>query len=381
MQQYPNIRYLAKKAQKRIPHFAWAFLEGGTERERALHNNQQGFSKIQIVPQFLKGAFEPKLTTELLGISYSAPFGIAPVGLAGLVWPEADSILAKSAALHKIPYAHSTNATESLETIGALTDGMGWFQLYPPKDKAVRKDLLARAHQAGFTTLLLTVDVPIPSRRERQSHAGIGVPPQITPQMLLHSALCPAWALATLRSGIPALKTLTQYSGSSSLKKTSQFVSEILGDPVSWDYLQATREEWPGNLILKGIMHPQEAKQAVSHGVDGLVVSNHGARQFDGNPSTIEMLPEMVRATEKKVPLLLDSGVRNGLDVLKALAMGADFVFLGRAFMYGVAALGGQGGEHTIQILLDEMKNAMKQIGCPSISELSQITLRFDSTL
>lgn len=381
MQKYPNIRYLAKKAQKRIPHFAWEFLEGGTGLEEALQNNLDGFSKIQITPQFLKGYFEPDIETALFGVNYSAPFGIAPLGLAGLIWPQADQILAKAAAKYKIPYSLSTNATASPEAIGPLVEGLGWFQLYPPRDKEVRKDLLCRAHQMGFTTLLLTVDVPIPSRRERQHRAGVSVPPEITPQMLFQSAIRPIWAIETLRTGLPQLKTITQYAGSDSLKKSAQFVAQILGNPLSWDYVKATREEWPGKFVLKGILHPEEAALALAEGVDGLMVSNHGARQFDGNLATIEMLPEIVKSTEGKVPIILDSGVRNGLDVLKALALGADFVLLGRAFLYSVAALGTQGGEHAIEIILDEIKNAMKQMGCSSLSELPNISLRFKNNL
>lgn len=377
MQKFPNITYLAKRAKRRIPHFAWEYLDSGTGFEEALARNMSDFSKIHIVPQFMKGEFQPQIAKELFGVKYGAPFGVAPIGLAGLIWPEVECVLAKTAAKYRIPYSLSTVATQTPETIGGLVDGMGWFQLYPPQDKDIRKDLLKRVHDSGFTTLLVTVDTPVSSRRERQAHAEVAIPPVITPLMIYRSVIRPFWALETWRVGEPRFKTMEKYANTDNLRKVAEFIGNNLGATLSWDYIKETRQEWPGKLVLKGIMHPDDAARSVSEGIDGIVVSNHGARQFDGAPSTIGVLPEIVKAVTGKLILIIDSGVRNGLDVMKALALGADFVLLGRAFMYGVAALGAAGGDHVFQIIEDELKNNMKQIGCPSLDELPQVTLRF----
>ena len=376
MQKFPNIAYLAKRAKHQIPHFAWEYLDSGTGFEDALPRNTDDFSKILILPEFMKGNFEPRLEKELFGIRYSAPFGVAPVGLTGLIWPESECILAKTAAKYRIPYALSTVATQTPETIGRLANGMGWFQLYPPCDPAIRKDLLKRAHDSGFTTLLITVDTPVSSRRERQAHAEVAIPPVITPLMVYRSVIRPAWAFRTWRLGEPRFKTMEKYANTNNLREVAEFISKNLGEVLTWDYIQETRQEWPGRFVLKGILHPKDAVRGVAEGVDGLVVSNHGARQFDAAPSSIAMLPEIVEAVAGKATVILDSGVRSGLDVLKALALGADFVLLGRAFMFGVAALGTKGGDHVFQILEDEMINNMKQIGCASLEDLSNLTVR-----
>lgn len=376
MQKFPNISYLARRAQRRIPHFAWEYLDSGTGFEEAIPRNRDDFSKIMILPEFMKGDFQPRIEKELFGIPYSAPFGVAPVGLTGLIWPESECILAKTAAKYRIPYALSTVATQTPETIGGLANGMGWFQLYPPSDPAIRKDLLKRAHDSGFTTLLVTVDTPVSSRRERQAHAEVAIPPVITPLMVYRSLVRPAWALKTLRLGEPRFKTMEKYANTKNLRKVAEFIGKNLGEVLSWDYIKETRQEWPGKFVLKGILHPQDALRSIAEGVDGIVVSNHGARQFDGTPSTIAMLPEIVEAVAGQATIILDSGVRSGLDVIKALALGADFVMLGRAFMFGVAALGAKGGDHVFQILEDEMINNMKQMGCASLEDLSKLTLR-----
>jgi L-lactate dehydrogenase (cytochrome) len=320
----------------------------------------------------MKGEFEPNIATELFGIEYAAPFGVSPVGLTGLMWPQAERILARTAAKYRIPYGLSTVATESPETIGPIANGMGWFQLYPPRNPTLRQDLLRRAKEAGFTTLLVTVDVPAGSRRERQVKAGVGVPPKITPLMLWRTALRPWWALATLNAGMPRFRGLEQYLSSANMQDMAAFIRAELNGTVDWDYMKAVRDEWDGPVLVKGVMDVAEAEQAVSIGLDGVVVSNHGARQFDGAPASISVLPDIAAAVGQKTTIILDSGVRTGLDIARALALGADFVMLGRAFMFGVAALGERGGDHVFEILNADLKCNMEQLGCATIDELSQ---------
>ncbi|MGK0172532.1 MAG: L-lactate dehydrogenase (cytochrome) [Gammaproteobacteria bacterium] len=372
MRRYPSVAYLEPRAKRRIPHYGWEYLASGTTRDEGVRRNVEAFSKVSLVPQFMKGEFEPNIVTELFGVEYAAPFGVSPVGLTGLMWPQAERILARTAAKYRIPYGLSTVATESPETIGPIANGMGWFQLYPPRNPTLRQDLLRRAKEAGFTTLLVTVDVPAGSRRERQVKAGVGVPPKITPLMLWRTALRPWWALATLNAGMPRFRGLEQYLASANMQDMAAFIRAELNGTVDWDYMKAVRDEWDGPVLVKGVMDVAEAEQAVNIGLDGVVVSNHGARQFDGAPASISVLPDIAAAVGQKTTIIVDSGVRTGLDIARALALGADFVMLGRAFMFGVAALGERGGDHVFEILNADLKCNMEQLGCATIAELSQ---------
>jgi L-lactate dehydrogenase (cytochrome) len=372
MNRYPRIAELRQRARQRIPHFAWEYLDSGTGADQCMQRNEQALAAVTLEPQFMKGAFEPELATTLFDVRYSVPFGVSPVGLTALMWPHAERILARTAARHRLPFTLSTAATESPEVIGPLTEGMGWFQLYPPRDATIRRDLLLRARDTGFTTLLVTADVPVASRRERQIRAGVSVPPRITPIMLWRCLLRPAWSWATLRAGSPRFRGLEKYIDGNDMQDMLSFIGEGLGGTLDWEYLQAVRQEWDGPLVLKGVIDTAAAERAVSIGFDGIMVSNHGGRQFDGAPASITALPRIAAAVGKRTKILFDSGVRSGLDIARALALGADFVLLGRAFMYGVAALGRRGGDHVAQILQADLANNMTQLGCATLQELAQ---------
>jgi L-lactate dehydrogenase (cytochrome) len=372
MQRYPAISDLRARARRRIPHFAWEFLDSGTGDDEAVQRNRDAFSAITLVPRFMQGEFEPEIGTTLFGTRYAAPFGVSPVGMNSLAWPGTDRILAAAAARHRIPYSMSTVANETPERLGALANGMGWFQLYPPRDPAIRADLLARARASGFTTLLVTIDVPVISRRERQIRAGIGRGFSLTPAMLWQCALRPQWSLATLREGRPRVPGLEHYSPSDDLQRFLAFVGEVLNGTFDWDYLDTLRKEWDGSLVLKGVLDSRDAEAAVARGVDGILVSNHGARQFDGAPASIAALPRIVSAVDGRASVLLDSGVRSGLDIARALALGADFVLLGRAFMYGIAALGERGADHTVRLLVEDLKTNMANLGCATLASLKE---------
>jgi len=374
-----SISDLESRARRRIPHYAWEYLDSGTGSEECLDRNRRAFARISLVPRFLRGEFHPNIETALFGTRYAAPLGIAPVGLSSMIWPNAETILAKTAATHRIPYVLSTVANQSPEVVGPIVDGMGWFQLYPPRDEGLRKDLLARARDAGFGTLVVTADVPAVSRRERQVRADLSIPPRITLRMLYWSAIRPRWLLETLMSGQPRFRTLEKYVDASEMQQVTKYIGENLGGTLSWDYLAKTRDEWQGPLVLKGILHPKDAERAIAVGVDGIVVSNHGGRQFDGAPAPLSVLPEIRAAVGTRAAILFDSGIRGALDIARAIALGADFVLLGRAFMFGVAALGRGGGNHTAAILTDELTNVMRQLGCQTIEHLSRVTWRDDA--
>ena len=375
MQQYPCIADLRARARRRIPHVAWEYLDCGTGDEVGLARNLQRLGEVTLVPRFMRGDLDPQVATRLFGQSYKAPFGVAPIGICGLMWPRAESMLASAAARYSIPYCLSTVATQTPETIGAVVNGMGWFQLYPPRQRELRSELLKRARDSGFKTLVVTADVPAPGRRERTIRAGMRVPPRITPSFVWQALCHPRWTANLLRAGLPTLKMMEPYAKSASMRDVVAFVEEHMGCGVSWDYLEQVRAEWDGPLVIKGILHPADAQRALEVGVNGIQVSNHGARQLDAAPASIELLPAVARQVGGKASILFDSGVRCGLDIARALALGADFVMLGRAFVYGVAALGARGADHAVEILLAELKNTMAQLGVSTVEELQSLSI------
>jgi L-lactate dehydrogenase (cytochrome) len=370
LNRYPSIEDLRRRAKGRIPHFAWEYIDSGTGADECMRRNRAALQAVTLVPEFMKGAFEPQLTTRLFDTDYAVPFGVSPVGLTALMWPRAERILARAAARHRFPYTLSTAATEAPETIGPLAEGMGWFQLYPPRRTDIRQDLIARARDSGFTTLLVTADVPVASRRERQVRAGVVVPPKITPRMLYRCMVRPTWSLATLVAGSPRFRGLEKYIDGSDMRDMLSFIGQELGGSLDWAYLEAVRQEWDGPLVLKGILTTAEAERAAAIGFDGIMVSNHGGRQFDGAPAAIDVLPAIAEAVGQRTKILFDSGVRGGLDIARALALGADFVLMGRAFMYGVAALGRRGGDHVAELLKADLINNMTQLGCATLDQL-----------
>ena len=360
---YPAIADLERKARRRVPFLSWEYLQSGTGDEDAVDRNREAFKEIVMAPRIMKGALKPDLSLSLMGRDYGLPFGIAPVGLTGLMWPRIEFFLAATAKEYGIPYCLSTVATETPESIGPVVGEQGWFQLYPPISKEVRSDLLARARSSGFHTLVVTADVPIPSRRERTKRAGLRMPPKTTFKMVLDTLAHPRWAWGTIRNGTPRLRTVEKYTEEKSRNAVTAYVQKNLGGNLDWQYLKELREDWDGPLVLKGVMHVDDALEAVKVGVDGIVVSNHGGRQFDATPASLAILPEIVAAVKGQCAIMFDSGIRSGLDIIKALHLGADFVFLGRAFIYGVLALGATGSNHVCDILIDELKNNMMQLG------------------
>jgi len=370
MDRYPAISDLEARAKKRVPHFAWEYLASGTGADQAVERNNEALRAITLTPQLLKGKFDPEISTTLFGIKYAAPIGIAPIGLTGLIWPGADAALAAAAADRRIPYCMSTVSTTSPEDAGPASKGMGWFQLYPPREKEMRTDLIERAQKAGFTTLVVTADVPARSRRERQVKARIRVPPVIGPKLIAQAAIHPAWSLGVLRNGLPRFRALEKYIDKATMRNIAGFVGASLGGTLSYDYLAEVRSEWRGPIVVKGILNADDAERCLDHGADAIQVSNHGGRQLDGAVAAIDALPAILDRVGSRVPVLFDSGIRSGLDVARALAVGADFVFCGRAFLFGVAALGAPGAGHASDVLVDGLTNVMAQTGCRQLADL-----------
>ncbi len=366
---YPAISDLKAKARKRIPHFVWEYLDSATGLEATLHRNQAKMRDVLFKTSILHGEFTPDLTTQFLGRDYPLPFGIAPVGMSGLIWPGAEKSLAKAAVSLGIPYTISTVSTQLPEDMAPYIGDQGWFQLYPPRDPEIRADILTRAKAAGFHTLVMTVDVPVASRRERQTRGGLQQPPRLTPRLAMQAAVCPVWLNGIRQTGMPRMKLMDGYATDmkGSLPST-EHIGYLLRTSPDWSYVERLRNEWDGALIIKGVTNPEDAEALEKEGVDALWVTNHAGRQFDGSISTIEALPGVRGAT--KLPLIFDSGIEGGLDIMRALALGADFVMLGRAWHYALGAVGEKGPAHLADMLRRDMEANMGQIGTKTLADL-----------
>ncbi|MDQ7069154.1 MAG: alpha-hydroxy acid oxidase [Rhodobacterales bacterium] len=369
---YPAISDLKHRAKRRIPHFVWEYLDSATGDHKTQQRNRAMLDKLLFEPSVLHGEFEPELRTSLFGVDHALPFGVAPVGMSGLIWPDAERKLARAATVAKIPYCLSTVATQTPEYIGPDVGGNGWFQLYPPRDVDIRHDMLKRARDNGFSTLVLTVDVPVASRRERQTRSGLTNPPRLTPRLLAQVARCPVWAAGIAKTGMPRMRTLDKYTADladqGALSSTAH-VGYLLRTAPDWEYLQWLRDAWHGTLVVKGVMRAADAEKMQSCGVDGIWVSNHAGRQFDGALSSIEALPSIRASTT--LPIIFDSGIEGGLDILRARALGADFVMLARAFHYALGALGDAGPAHLVDMLRLDMIANMGQLGARSLDNLA----------
>jgi L-lactate dehydrogenase (cytochrome) len=360
---YPALSDLTAACKRRVPWFVWEYLDSATGSESVKSRNRAALEKVFFRPAILRGPVTPDLSTRFLSTDYALPVGVAPVGMSGLIWPGAEAALAGMAQAKRIPYTLSTVATQLPETIGPIAGDMGWFQLYPPKDPTIRVDILTRAKRAGFRVLVLTVDLPGPSRRERQLRAQLAIPPKLTLSMLWQVAQRPAWALGTLRMGTPRLRLMEEYLKLDGNAPSTAHPGYLLRAAPDWEYLRDVRELWDGPLVIKGVMDADDAPRLRDAGADALWVSNHGGRQFDGAPSSLDALRDIRAALGPDMPLIYDGGVETGLDVLRALAMGANFTMLGRGWHYALGALGPQGAGHLAQILRDDLTANMIQMG------------------
>ena len=366
---YPGLFDLKQRAQRRVPRFVWEYLDSGTGQEATKARNRTALDKVLFNPSILHGEFTPDLTRTFLGETHPLPFGIAPVGMSGLIWPDAEGHLARAAAQAGIPYTLSTVASQMPEDLAPHLGAHGWFQMYPPRDEDIRTDMLNRARQAGFKTLVLTVDVPVASRRERQTRSGLTQPPRLTPRLLAQVAMRPAWAMGMARRGMPHMRMLDKYStGNVGNLPPTAHIGYLLRTAPDWDYVKWLRDAWDGPFVIKGVLRSDDAPKLESAGIDALWVSNHAGRQFDAAPAAIEALPALRAATD--LPIIFDSGIEGGLDILRALALGADFVMLGRAFHFALAALGAPGPAHLVDMLAKDMAANMGQIGARDLNTL-----------
>jgi L-lactate dehydrogenase (cytochrome) len=363
--EYPSFADLRKKAEKRIPRFAFEYLDGGCNEDVNLIKNTSDLHQIELKPTYLNKHAGSSMKTELFGHVYDAPFGISPVGLQGLMWPNAPEILAKAAKEHNIPFILSTVTTSSIEKIGHITDGKFWFQLYHPAEDTLRDDILLRAENAGCEVLCILCDVPSFGFRPRDIRNGLAMPPKMSIKNFIQIFGKPQWALNTLYHGQPEFATMKKYMPKNlNMKALGAYMNQTFSGRVNEDKISAIRDKWKGKIVLKGVASEEDTRLAIKLGLDGIIVSNHGGRQLDAGQSSIKSLEPIVEKYKGQIKIMMDSGIQSGPDIARTLASGAEFAFMGRAFMYGVAALGKQGGNHTISMLKTQLNQVMEQVCC-----------------
>ena len=365
-----SIDDLRLSAKRRLPRAIFDFFDGGAEDEVTLRDNEAAYKRVRLVPRVLTDVSVIDTSTLILGQRAELPFAIAPTGAVGFGWRGGDVAIARAAVAAGIPYTLSSTATASIEQIAKAAPGRLWFQAYILRNKPFLKALIERARAADYEALVITVDLPVGGKRERDFRNDFSVPFRFTPKNIWDFMQHPQWLSSILRHGMPVMENLV---GLEAQATNATAIASSVGrnyDPgFNWEGLQKIRDSWPRKLIVKGILGPDDAVRVANMGCDAVVVSNHGGRQLDGAVATFDALPAVVRAISGRIPVLLDGGVRRGSDILKALALGAAGVMLGRATLYGASAAGEAGASRAIAILKDELSRSMQLCGVRSTGE------------
>lgn len=368
-----TIEDLRELARRRLPRALFDYVDGGAHDETTLGANRDDLRRIAFRPRVLVDVGERSLETELLGAKQALPLVLAPAGNAGMLSRRGEIAAARAAEHAGIPFCLSTMSIVSMEDVAAGTGRPFWFQLYVMRDRGLTRSLVERAQAAGASALVFTVDLPISGQRDRDLRNGFTVPPRITPANLLDVLRHPRWIADVLLGPRITFANLADSSaGGSDIVSVARHVAQNFDPSITWRDIEWARSIWRGPFIVKGILSPEDARLAAGSGADGIVVSNHGGRQLDGAPSTISVLPAIADAVGDRLGVIFDGGIRRGTDVLKALALGADACMIGRAFLYGLAAMGEAGVARSIEILKTEMDTSLALLGRRSIAELDR---------
>jgi isopentenyl diphosphate isomerase/L-lactate dehydrogenase-like FMN-dependent dehydrogenase len=377
-----NIDDLRKLARRRLPRALFDYVDGGAEDEHTLRANRAGFTRYTFSPRVLVDVSDRDQSTSVLGQHLSSPLILAPTGFTGMLWPRGEIAAARAAARKGLVYTISTMSICSVEQIAQGSPGPLWFQLYVWRDREVTRSLIERARAAGCQALVITVDTPVLGQREKDIRNGMVVPPRITAKNVLDTLRRPAWLrdlFANPRITFGNFTAGTDAGGKNPIS-VAEYTTRQFSPAVSWSDLDWFRSLWPGPIAIKGIMSAEDARRAVEHGMEAIIVSNHGGRQCDYLPGAVEVLPEIVDAVDDRAEVILDGGIRRGSDVVKAIALGARACMLGKAFNYGVAAGGQAGTEKAIEILQKEIDRCLALIGRPNLTDLDRSVLRVDSS-
>jgi isopentenyl diphosphate isomerase/L-lactate dehydrogenase-like FMN-dependent dehydrogenase len=371
-----SVHDLRRMARARLPRAVFDFVDGAACDERSARANVDDYGAVRFVPRLLRDVSRTSVATTLLGAPVAAPIAIAPTGLATMVHPDADRVLAREAARAGIPFVLSTAAGTTLEEVAAVGDGRRWFQLYVFRDRSITERLIERAEAAGYDALVLTVDVPVVGKRDRDRRNGFTVPLRLTPATLLDFALHPRWCLDLARHGMPTMRNYEL--GDLGGRSHAEVVGALYDPGLTWEALAWLRARWKGPLLIKGLLALDDVLRAADHGVEAVVVSNHGGRQIDGTSSTIRALADWGPQAAARVPLLVDGGVRRGSDVVAALALGAQGVLIGRPGLYAVGAGGAPAVRRMLATLVEEMHLTLAHLGAASIAEVGRHCVEVD---
>lgn len=368
-----NVEGLRAAARRRLPRVVFDYIDGAVEDERCLARGIAGFRRITVTPRYLVDVAERRQKTKIFGRTFASPFGIGATGMANIAWPGADAALADAAAAADLPFTLSAAASSNLEDIAKRIPDHFWFQVYAQRDRDVTLDMFRRAADAGAGVLMLTVDTPVPAKRERDVRNGFILPLKLSVKHIADAARRPGWTWQFLRHGAPGFGTIERYADAdASAQSLAAFIASQVSPSVTWDDLAWMRDAWGGPLVVKGLTSVEDCKLAKSRGADGVLLSTHGGRNFDPAPAPIDVLPDVRRAVGDEFVVMLDSGIRRGADIGKAIARGADFCMVGRATLFGVAAAGRAGAARAIAILRDELDRFLGQSGYPDINTLRQ---------
>ena len=359
---------LRRAARRRLPRPVFDYIDGGSEDELTLRRNTAAFDDHVLLPRVLRDVDDVDLATTILGRPSSLPLALAPTGFTRMAHHEGELAASRSAARAGIPYTLSTMGTRSIERVAAESSGALWFQLYVWRDRGLAKELIERAKTAGYAALVLTVDVPVPGARERDLRNGLTIPPSLGLKTFIEGARHPHWWWNFLTRDVVSFECVSDRAAKPS--GVMQFLAEQFDPSVTWDDLDWMLQAWDGPFVLKGVVHPDDARRAADLGVTGIVVSNHGGRQLDRGPATIDALPAVVDAAGDRLEVLFDSGIRRGRDILTALALGARACLVGRAYLYGLGTAGERGVDHALALLIDELRRSMQLVGARTIAEL-----------
>jgi L-lactate dehydrogenase (cytochrome) len=376
---FPTALDLRARAKRRMPNFAFEYVDGGAGADTGIARNWGAFDAIEMMPRYGNVVSPPPTDTELFGRAYAAPVGISPIGGPGTGFPGAETYFAKAAQAARVPYTLGVLSAITMEQAAELAPDVLWLQLYrfARNDHKIGMDLVRRATATGVHALMLTWDSPVRTTRPREVKSGIMTPFKLTTRLKLDAMSSPPWLYSMIRNGIPRFVNLRPYmDGKTSIEDSTKFIRAEGGGAFTWDEIARYRDAWKGPLLLKGVLHPADAERAVALGLDGLVVTNHGGRQIEALPASIDALPAIAAQVGGRARIILDSGVRSGIDVARAVAQGADAAFAGKAFLWSLGALGGRGPAHLIDLFKDELSSTLGQLGCHSVGDLRAVKLR-----
>ncbi len=371
LNRFPLFADMLARAERRIPKRIAGYFLGGADSEKGLAENVAAFQRIRLMPRYGVDVVNRSTKIDLFGRSYAAPIGVAPVGYTSAIWPGAEKALSTAAQKANLPFITSTYAIEPLEAIATYAPDVTWFQLYYIQSMETTLDLVRRAEKAGIKVLVVTVDIPTYSKRTRDHRNGLEFPPAVTASLLWEAAQRPAWSAEFLQRPYPLAGNLMPYAknpmGGAKAMRDLFAVTGVYA--MTWDEIATVRKAWPGKMVLKGVQHPDDAEAALRAGADGVIVSNHGGRQLDAAPASVDALPAIAERVGARMTVMLDSGVRSGLDVVKAMVRGAQCCFAGRPFVAACAAAGNRGAPYAMQLFQDEIDTAFGQLGICGVHE------------